>query len=53
MRRWRYVVAGAVGEEEAFALADRLRAELPKDADVRVDVDLSDVTRGPLQFLPF
>jgi hypothetical protein len=53
MRRWRYVVAGAVGEEEAFTLADRLRAELPKDADVRVDVDLSDVTRGPLQFLPF
>jgi len=53
LRRWRYVVAGAVSEDEAFALADRLRAELPEDADVRVDVDLSDVERGPLQFLPF
>ena len=53
MRRFRYVVAGAVGEDEAFELADRLRAELPEDADVRVDVDLSDVARGPLQFLPF
>ncbi len=52
-RRWRYVVAGAVSEDEAFALADRLRAELTEDADVRVDVDLSDLERGPLQFLPF
>jgi hypothetical protein len=52
-RRFRYVVAGAITEDGAFALADRLRAELPKDADVRVDVDLSDVPRGPLQFLPF
>jgi hypothetical protein len=52
-RRFRYVVAGAITEDGAFALADRLRAELPEDADVRVDVDLSDVPRGPLQFLPF
>ncbi len=52
-RRWRYVVAGAVGEDEAYELADRVRAEAPKDAEVRVEVDLSDVTRGPLQFLPF
>jgi hypothetical protein len=52
-RRWRYVVAGAVTEEDAIALADRLRSELPADADVRVDVDLSDLPRGPLQFLPF
>jgi hypothetical protein len=53
MRRWRYVVAGAVSEDEAFELADRLRAELPEDAEVHVDVDLSDVARSPLQFLPF
>lgn len=53
MRRWRYVVAGAVSEDQAFELADRLRAELPEDAEVHVDVDLSDVTRNPLQFLPF
>ena len=53
MRRWRYVVAGAFTEEEAQELADRLRSELPDDADVRVEVDLSDLPRGPLQFLPF
>jgi hypothetical protein len=52
-RRFRYVVAAALTEDGAFELADRLRAELPSDADVRVDVDLSDVTRSPLQFLPF
>jgi hypothetical protein len=52
-RRWRYVVAGAVTEEEAEELAARLRLELPDDADVRVEADLSDVARSPLQFLPF
>jgi hypothetical protein len=53
VRRWRYVVAGAVTEEEALELADRLRSELPEEADVRVEVDLSDLPRGPLQFFPF
>jgi hypothetical protein len=52
-RRWRYVVARAVTEERAQELADRLRSELPEDADVRIEVDLSDVARSPLQFLPF
>lgn len=52
-RRWRYVVAGVLTEERADELADRLRAELPADADVRIEVDLSDLTRSPLQFLPF
>jgi hypothetical protein len=52
-RRWRYVVAGAVTEERAEELADRLRSELPADADVRIEVDLSDLPRSPLQFLPF
>jgi len=42
-----------VTEERAQELADRLRAELPGDADVRIEVDLSDVARSPLQFLPF
>jgi hypothetical protein len=51
-RRWRYVAVGAASEERAEALAARLRSELP-DADVEIDVDLSDVTRSPLQFLPF
>jgi hypothetical protein len=52
-RRWRYVSAGAATEERANELADRLRAELPEDADVRIEVDLSDLPRSPLQFLPF
>ena len=52
-RRWRYVVAGAVTEERAQELAGRLRSELPDDADVRIEVDLSDLPRSPLQFLPF
>jgi hypothetical protein len=52
-RRWRYVVASALTEERAEELAERLRSELPEDADVRIEVDLSDVARSPLQFLPF
>jgi hypothetical protein len=51
-RRWRYLVADALTEERAQELEQRLRRELP-DADIRVEVDLSDVTRSPLQFLPF
>jgi hypothetical protein len=51
--RWRYVVAGALTEERAEELAERLRSELPDDADVRIEVDLSDLARSPLQFLPF
>jgi hypothetical protein len=51
-RRWRYVIVGVVTEERANELAARLRSDLP-DADVRVEVDLSDVARSPLQFLPF
>ena len=51
-RRWRYVVADALTEERAQELAGRLRGELP-DADVRIEVDLSDAAKSPLQFLPF
>jgi hypothetical protein len=51
-RRWRYVVADALTEERAQELERRLRSELP-DAEIRIEVDLSDVTRSPLQFLPF
>jgi hypothetical protein len=51
-RRWRYVVADALTEERAQELEQRLRSELP-DADIRTEVDLSDVARSPLQFLPF
>ena len=52
-RRWRYLVVGVLTEERAEELAERLRSELPDDADVRIEVDLSDVARSPLQFLPF
>jgi hypothetical protein len=52
-RRWRYVAAGAPTEERARELAERLRAELPADVEVELDIDLADVTRSPLQFLPF
>jgi hypothetical protein len=52
-RRWRYVTVGVLTEEGAWDLADRLRAELPDDADIRVEANLSDVAHSPLQFLPF
>jgi hypothetical protein len=52
-RRWRYVIAGAVTEERALELADRLRSELGDEGEVRIEVDLSDLERRPLQFLPF
>jgi hypothetical protein len=52
-RRWRYVTVGVLTEGHAEELAARLRSELPDDADVRIEVDLSDVAHSPLQFLPF
>lgn len=52
-RRWRYVSVGVPTEERAEELLERLSRELPEDADVRLDVDLSDLPRSPLQFLPF
>ena len=52
-RRWRYLVADAVTEEDAQKLAGRIHSEVPGDADVRIEVDLSDLARSPLQFLPF
>jgi hypothetical protein len=52
-RRWRYVTVGVLTEERAQGLVESLRARLPQDADIRIEVDLSDVTRSPLQFLPF
>jgi hypothetical protein len=52
-RRWRYVVVGALTEERAEELAQRLRADLPDDADVSVEANLSDVRLPAFQFLPF
>jgi len=52
-RRWRYVVVGAVTEEDAGELAGRLRAELPGDTDVSVEANVSDVRVGTFQFIGF
>lgn len=52
-RRWRFVTVGVLTEERSESLAERLRSELPDDADIRVEANLSDVARSPLQFLPF
>lgn len=51
-RRWRYVVAGVLTEERAEELAERIAGEHP-EADVRIEANLSDLERSPLQFLPF
>ncbi|MDW8338166.1 MAG: hypothetical protein RMM28_03395 [Thermoleophilia bacterium] len=51
-RRWRYLVVGVLTEERAQDLAERIVAEHP-EADVRVEANLSDLERSPLQFLPF
>jgi hypothetical protein len=52
-RRWRYVRAGALTEERAEELAERLRRELPNDVDVYVEANLSDVRLPAFQFLSF
>lgn len=52
-RRWRYVSVGAVTEERAEELADRLRRELGADAEVWIQAGLDDVVAGPFQFVGF
>lgn len=52
-RRWRYLLVGVLTEERAEELAERLRSELPDDADVSVEANLSDVELPLFQFLPF
>jgi hypothetical protein len=51
-RRWRYVVVGALTEERAEEIADRLRAEAP-EADVSVEVNLNELRLPQFLFLPF
>jgi hypothetical protein len=51
--RWRYVVVGALTEEAAEELADRIRGEAPAGAEVGVEANLSDVPAGPFQFVGF
>jgi hypothetical protein len=51
--RWRYVVVGALTEEAAEELADRIRGETPAGVEVGVEANLSDVPAGPFQFVGF
>ena len=46
-RRWKYVVAGALTEEQARELADNLRGQVPEGAEVWAEVNASEV-RKPL-----
>jgi hypothetical protein len=52
-RRWRYVTVGAVTEERADELAERLRTELGASAEVWVDAHLDDDAFRPFQFIGF
>ena len=52
-RHWRYVTVGAVTEERAEELAERLRAELGESGDVWVEAHLDDDAFRPFQFIGF
>ncbi len=51
-QRWRYVVVGALTEEQAEEIAERVRGELP-EADVSVEVNLNELRLPQFLFLPF
>ena len=50
-RRWRYLLAGALTEERAEALAERLREEAPEGTEVSVEVNPSDLPSPLFVFL--
>jgi hypothetical protein len=52
-RRWRYVTIGAVTEERADELAERLRSELGDSGEVWVEARLDDDAFRPFQFIGF
>jgi hypothetical protein len=52
-RRWRYVVIGAVTEERAQQLEERLRGEIPDDTQIWVEANVSDLALRPFQFVGF
>jgi hypothetical protein len=52
-RRWRYVVVGLLTEERAQDLATRLREELPDDAEISVEANVSDVELPLFHFIGF
>jgi hypothetical protein len=45
VRRWRYMVVGAPDEDEAKALAERIRAEAPPDSTIKVEGSLGYAVR--------
>jgi hypothetical protein len=48
VRRWHYLLLGAADEDEAKALAERIRAEVPKDCEVTATGNLLEVyEEGP------
>jgi hypothetical protein len=51
-RRWRYVVVGALTEEHALELAERVRAAAPPETEVSVEVNLADAGGPRFLFLP-
>jgi hypothetical protein len=53
VRRWRYMVVGAPDEDEAKALADRIRAEAPADSKVTAEGSLGYALRHEQPTNPF
>ena len=51
-QRWRYVVVGALTQEQAEEIAERLRVEVP-EGDVSVEVNLNELQLPQFLFLPF
>jgi hypothetical protein len=37
VRRWKYILLGAVNEDAANELAERMRREAPSEAEIRVE----------------
>lgn len=50
-RRWRYLVVGALTEEHASGLADRILAEAPPETEARVEARLTEPTHPLFVFL--
>jgi hypothetical protein len=51
VRRWRYLLVGALTEERAGELSERVLAEAPTGATARVEPRLSEATHPVLVFL--
>lgn len=55
VRRWKYLLIGTATEDDARALADRIRAEAPEGADVQAETSsaIGWETTGSNPFAPF